>query len=239
MNWLRVPAHVLAASLCLGLALANVGRVHVVALGGSLLAATALVVADVPAVRLACAALFLVAVGWWWASVRLDALDVSPLAADVGLAGDAIVVVTSTPRKGQFSVRAQGRVSSFAGRPIDEPVQLELPLGRSPPQGAILDALALVRAPTGPSHGFDQRTWLRRHGIHVVLRLDAWRQVGRRGGLGGLADRIRARLERSITPRLAGERRAVLDGIVLGDDTALSSGLRQDFRSSGLYHILR
>jgi competence protein ComEC len=238
VNWVRVPAHVLAASLCLGLALANVGRVHVVALGGSLLAATALVAADVPAVRLACAALFLVAVGWWWASARLDALDVSPLAADIGRAGDAIVVVTSTPRKGQFSVRAQGRVRSFAGRPIDEPVQLELPLGRSPPQGAILDALALVRAPTGPSHGFDQRTWLRRHGIHVVLRLDAWRQVGRRGGLGGLADRIRTRLERSITPRLAGERRAVLDGIVLGDDTALSDGLRQDFRASGLYHIL-
>jgi competence protein ComEC len=238
MNWVRVPAHVLAASLCLGLALANVGRVHVVALGGSLLAATALVVADVPAVRLACAALFLVAVGWWWASVRLDALDVSPLAADIGRAGDAIIVVTSTPRKGQFSVRAQGRVRSFAGRPIDEPVQLELPLGRSPPQGAILAALALVRAPTGPSHGFDQRTWLRRHGIHVVVRLDAWRQVGRRGGLGGLADRIRTRLERSITPRLAGERRAVLDGIVLGDDTALSDGLRQDFRASGLYHIL-
>jgi competence protein ComEC len=238
VNWVRVPAHVLAASLCLGLALANVGRVHVLALGGSLLAATALVVADVPAVRLACAALFLVAVGWWWASARLDALDVSPLAADIGRAGDAIVVVTSTPRKAQFSVRAQGRVRSFAGRPIDEPVQLELPLGRSPPQGAILDALALVRAPTGPSHGFDQRTWLRRHGVHVVLRLDAWRQVGRRGGLGGLADRIRTRLERSITPRLAGERRAVLDGIVLGDDTALSDGLRQDFRASGLYHIL-
>jgi competence protein ComEC len=233
-----MPAHVFAASFCLGLALANVGRVHVVALGGSLLAATALVVADVPAVRLACAALFLVTVGWWWASARLDALDVSPLTADIGRAGDAIVVVTSTPRQGQFSVRAQGRVRSFAGRPIGEPVQLELPLGRSPPQGAILDALALVRAPTGPSHGFDQRAWLRRHGIHVVLRLDAWRQVGRRGGLGGLADRIRMRLERSITPRLAGERRAVLDGIVLGDDTALSDGLRQDFRASGLYHIL-
>ena len=66
-----------------------------------------------------------------------------------------------TPRKGQFAVRAQGRVRSFAGHRIDEPVQLELPLGRSPPQGAIMDALALVRDPPGPSHGFDERTWLR------------------------------------------------------------------------------
>ena len=238
MNWVRVPAHVLAALLCVGLALGNVGRVHSVALGGSLIAATALVVAHAPVARLLCAAIFCVATGWWWASARLDALDVSPLAAYIGRAGDAIVVVTSTPRTGQFSMRAQGRVRTFAGRPIDEPVQLELPLGRSPPQGAILDVLAVVRAPTGPSHGFDQRTWLRRHGVHVVLRLDSWRQVGRRGGLGGLADRIRTRLERSIAPRLAGERRAVLDGIVLGDDTALSDRLRQDFRASGLYHIL-
>jgi len=238
VTWVRVPAHVLAASLCLGLALANIGRAHTVALVGSLLAATALAAVELPALRLACAALVLVALGWWWASVRLDALDVSPLTADVGRAGDAIVVVTSTPRRAQFVVRAQGRVRSFAGQPIDEPVQLELPLGRSPPQGAILAALALVREPPGPSHGFDERTWLRRHGVHVVLRLDAWHQIGARGGLGGLADRIRTRLERSIAPRLTGERRAVLDGIVLGDDTALSSGLRQDFRASGLYHIL-
>ncbi len=238
MNWLRAPAHVLAASLCLGLALANAGRLHAVGLGGSLLAAAALVTVDVPAVRLACAALFFLALGWWWASARLDALDRSPLAADVGRAGHAIVVITSAPRKGQFELRAQGRVRVFAGRTVDEPVQLELPLGRSPPQGAVLDALALVRQPHGPSHGFDERTWLRRHGVHVVLRLDAWRQVGSRGGLGGLADRIRSRLERSIAPRLAGERRAVLEGIVLGDDAALSPGLRQDFRASGLYHIL-
>src|SRR5207247_3939937 len=34
------------------------------------------------------------------------------------------------------------------------------------------------------------------------------------------------------------ERRAVLEGIVLGDDAALSDGLRRDFRASGLYHIL-
>jgi competence protein ComEC len=233
-----VPAHVLAGSLCLGLALANLDRLHAVGLCGSLVAAAVLVAVDAPAVRLACAALFLVASGWWWASLRLDALDRSPLTIDVGRAGRAVVVVTAPARKGRFTVRAQGRVRSFAGRPVDEPVQLELPLGRAPPQGAILDTLALVRLPRGPSHGFDERTWLRRHGVHVVLRLDAWRQTGSRGGLGGLADRIRTRLERSIAPRLAGERRAVLEGIVLGDDSSLSDGLRQDFRASGLYHIL-
>ena len=72
-----------------------------------------------------------------------------------------------------------------------------------------------------------------------MLRVDEWRQIGRRGGLGGVADRLRARLARSIAPGLAGERRAVLEGIVLGDDDgAVRRPARRDFRASGLYHLL-
>ena len=76
------------------------------------------------------------------------------------------------------------------------------------------------------------------HGIHVVLRVDEWRPIGHRGGVGGVADRLRARLARAIAPGLTGERRAVLEGIVLGDDNALPDSLKQDFRASGLYHLL-
>ncbi len=121
---------------------------------------------------------------------------------------------------------------------MNEPVQLQLKLGRSPPQGAVLDALVVVKLPPGPENGFDERTWLRRHGVHVVLRVDEWAQVGSRGGLGGVADRLHRWLGRSIAPGLGGERRAVLDGIVLGEGSQLSPGLRQDFQASGLYHIL-
>ena len=42
MTWSRAPAHLLAGSLCLGLALANVTRLHSVALTGSVLAAFAI-----------------------------------------------------------------------------------------------------------------------------------------------------------------------------------------------------
>jgi competence protein ComEC len=72
----------------------------------------------------------------------------------------------------------------------------------------------------------------------VVLHGDRSRVVGRRGGLGGLADRLRARLARTAMPGLRGERRAVLAGVVLGDDQGLSDELRQRFRASGLYHLL-
>ena len=236
------PAHAAAAGLCAGLAFANLGRAQVPlpvavppALAAFALAAFAL---RAPAARLVTLALVAALAGWWWGSVRLEALDRSLLSPQVGRAGRATVVVTSEPRAGRYDIRATGVMRAFRGAAVGEPVQLELPLGRAPPQGAILDALAVVKEPRGPSHGFDERTWLRRHGIHVVVRLDDWRVVGRRGGLGGLGDRLRRGLARAIAPGLTGERRAVLEGIVLGDDTALSDGLRTDFRASGLYHIL-
>ena len=140
---------------------------------------------------------------------------------------------------GQFGQRQFGRVRVFAGRHVDERVQLELPLGRAPPQGAVIDLLAVVRVPRGPSNGFDERTWLRRQGIHVVLRVDGWTPTGRRrGGLAGLGDRLRVWLRAASAPGLAGERRAVLEGVVLGDDKGLSPELKQAFRRSGLYHLL-
>ncbi|HUK44729.1 MAG TPA: ComEC/Rec2 family competence protein [Gaiellaceae bacterium] len=232
------PAHVLVLALAVGLALANFGRVHAVGLAASAGAATALVLVDGPVQRLALLAVVVGVLGWWWGSHRLDELDRSALLPEVGRAGRAVVVVTGPPAAGRFESRAQGVARMFDGRSADEPVELELELGRSPPQGAVLDALVQVRLPPGPENGFDERTWLRRRGIHVTLRVDEWTQVGSRGGLGGLADRLRAWLARSIAPGLTGERRAVLEGIVLGDGSALSPGLKQDFQASGLYHIL-
>jgi competence protein ComEC len=238
VTWTRAPAHLLAGSFCVGLACANLSRLHTVALAGSLVAAVLIVVADAPAARLAVMGVLLVLLGWWWASARLDTLDRSPMLAQVGRAGRAVVVVTAPPTHGQFNLRAQGTIRRFEGAAVDERVQLELPLGRSPPQGAIIEALAVVQLPPGPSHGFDERTWLRRHGVHVVLHVDEWQPIGARGGLGGVADRLRGRLSGSIAPGLTGERRAVLEGIVLGDTDALPDRLRTDFQASGLYHLL-
>ena len=171
-----------------------------------------------------CRGALLVALGGlWWASAALMHSTAKPRDRRSGR-----VVVTPT-RAGRTRCAPRAASRGFNAT-LSEPVLLELPLGRSPPQGAVIDARALVREPPGPSHGFDERTWLRRHGMHVVLRAATWRIVGHRGGLGGFADRIRHGLARAIAPRLAGERRAVLEGIVLGDDSQLSDGLRQDFR---------
>lgn len=126
----------------------------------------------------------------------------------------------------------------FGDDVIREPVLLRLPPGRSPPQGALLELIAEIRRPRGPSNGFDESTWLRRHGVHVVVHASRWRIVGHRRGLAGFADRLRERLARSMAPGLEGERRAVIAGIVLGEDEGLSEELRARFRASGLYHLL-
>jgi competence protein ComEC len=237
---LRNYSYVLAGSACLGLAAANGARGH-----GPLIAATVAggvlggAFASEPVVRVVLIAVALVFAGWWWGSARLDALDSSVLLPRVGESAPGLAVVTGPARASSFQLRVPATLRRFGTTLLDEPVLLELPLGRSPPQGARLELDAYLQLPRPASDGFDERTWLRRHGVHVVLQVDEWRQVGHRGGLGGLADRLHARLARSIAPGLTGERRAVLEGIVLGDDAALPDGLRRDFRASGLYHLLR
>ena len=236
-----LPAHLVAAALVVGLAVSNAVRVPRT---GATFAAGVLVVvaagscATRSAARLAGLVALAAVAGLAWGSARLDALDHSPMRSQIGRAARALAVVTGEPRVGRFGQRLPARLRLFDGRPVGERVQLELPLGRAPPQGGVISLLAVVERPRAPSGGFDERTWLRRQGVHVVLRVDEWHLVGRRGGLAGAADRLRAWLRRASGPGLAGERRAVLEGIVLGDDAGLSDGLKDRFRRSGLYHLL-
>jgi competence protein ComEC len=231
------PRHGLAAVACVGLAAANGMRIPLAVGLVGLVLATALVAwqAIPPIAGLAVVVLLAC---WCWGSLRLTQLDRSVLTSRVGTAERGLLVVTAPARPSRFDIRVPVQVRRFGRLRPGEPALLELPIGRSPPQGALLAALVTVRWPRGPTGGFDERTWLRHHGAHVVLKADRWRMVGRRGGVGGLADRLRAELAGSIGIGLHGERRALVEGIVLGDDQGLSQNLRDRFRASGLYHLL-
>jgi competence protein ComEC len=228
----RRRPQLLAASVCAGLAGANAMRI------GFVVAVFLMVSAVVAFPRPAVLGLALFVLGWWWASARLEVLDRSELAQHVGEAGRARVVVTGPARRGRFSIRAPGLVLEYAGRSLREPTLLELAHGRAPPQGGVLSALAVVKKPHRARNGFDERTWLRRRGVHVVLHVDEWHAVGRRNGLGGLADSLRRQLSGSITRGVHGERAAVVQGVVLGEEAGLSEELRDRFRAAGLYHLL-
>jgi competence protein ComEC len=231
--------HLLALALCGGLAAANAVR-----LAPALTAATAIglaaLVAAAPAEarRPIAAAAALVLAGWWWGSARLDALDRSVLVRHVGESEWTHAVVTGPVRRGEFSLRVPAVLERFGRLALREPILLELPPGRAPPQGARLALAARISLPRVVERGFDERAWLRRRGVHVVAHGGPWHVVSRRGGLAGLGDRLRARLAATIAPGLRGDRRAVVAGIVLGEDEGLSSGLRDRFQSSGLYHLL-
>ncbi|HVA32135.1 MAG TPA: DUF4131 domain-containing protein, partial [Gaiellaceae bacterium] len=204
----RAP-YLLAAALCGGLAGATVVRASV-APAAVLLGLAALGGVRAPLGAAACA---LVLAGWWWGSERLRVLDRSTLAPRIGTAERAIVELEEPPHPGRFETRVRALVVRFGALRVREPVLLELPVGRAPPQGARLSVLGLLRAPRGPTNGFDERSWLRRHGVHAVLRVDAWHRIGSRGGLGGVADRLHGWLARDGAPGLAGERRAVIEGV--------------------------
>jgi competence protein ComEC len=234
------PAHLLAGSLCVGLALALLLReAHAALLVAALAAALAAPAAAAARVPLLACGLLLA--GLWWGGTRLEGLDRSLLEPEIGAAALARVEVTGPARRSEFDVRVPVRVRRFGALEPDERARLDLPVEPAPPpQGAILELVVTVAAPREPEgeDDFDEAGYLRRQGIHVVLRASAFRVVGRRGGLGGLGDRLRRGVVSSLETVPLGERRAVLAGVVLGEDEGLEADLRDSFRASGLYHLL-
>jgi len=231
--------HVVAGAVCLGLGLANTARPAIIPLliAAALLGALGAAASD-SRVRLVLLASAMVAVAWGWGSVRLAQLDHSVLASRIGTAERAVVEVDEPPRPGTFDQRMRALVLRWGTLRPREPVLLQLPLGRSPPEGARLELICELRAPPGPSNGFDEATWLRRQGIHAVLRAQAWQIVGRRGGILGVGDRVGSWLAGDAATGLKGERRDVIEAIVLGRSSDVDQGLLADFRATGLYHCL-
>jgi competence protein ComEC len=234
LHW---PALVVA-SACLGIAAATVAPTRAwLGPALALVGVVALGLLDGPQ-RVVGLAVALAGAGMWWGSLRLDALAESPLRDEVGTSASAEVVVTGPARRTSWAIRVPAEVRRFGSRRVRERVLLALPVGRSPPRGAILDAVVRVTEPRLAEGGFDEREWLARQGIHVVLRASSWRQIGRRGGVAGLGDRLRDRVEAVVDRGTSGVRRALVLGVVLGEDEGLPQQVRDDFRASGLAHLL-
>jgi hypothetical protein len=152
----RIP-HAFVGALCLGFALANLARPPVVlALGVAAALASSGLVASDSGLRVVALASAVIAVAWGWGSVRLALLDRSVLSARIGTAEWAVIEVDEPPRAGAFDQRMKALVLRWGTLAVHEPVLLQLPLGRSPPQGARLRLLGELRAPPGPSNGFDE-----------------------------------------------------------------------------------
>jgi competence protein ComEC len=88
-------------------------------------------------------------------------------------------------------------------------------------------------------NGFDFAAYLRRRGVSGELLVDEARPTGgRRGGAAGAIDRLREPAEKSVAAGLSTPDAALLRGMVLGQDEPVAEPVREDWRASGLAHLL-
>jgi len=150
----------LVGAACAGLAASNIVSIAgpVLALGACLsLAAVALLTERARVIAIGAA---LVVAGLWWGGLRLDAMASTALADEMGESAAAELVVVGPARTTAWAVRVQAEVTRFGDSRIRERVLLVLPVGRSPPRGAILETVVRIAEPREPEGGFDERAWL-------------------------------------------------------------------------------
>ena len=163
----------------------------------------------------------------------------SVLAPEIGAPDVLTVVVTGPVRRTQFSLRVPAEVRRLGERRCASGSCWSFrSVGRRRRARSSTCARLLV-APRGPEDGFDERGWLARRGVHVVLRGGDWRVVGRRGGLGGLSPTGFARISPGRSaPGWPGSGAPCSPASSSARTRGCREELRDSFKASGLYHLL-
>ncbi len=232
------PYHATLAALVIGLALSPAGLTA--AAGAAALVAALGAALRVPMVGLSMAAMLLAGVGMGGA--RLDALDsgTDVLGGGRQIAADAVLL--ERPRASTFGSTAEVEIASgpLAGVRLAArtPADVEWPAGARPgTQLSVTGSAAPAR--TRPGADFDYPAYLRRRGVAGELAVRTLAPTGRsRAGIMGWIDGMRARAERAIDRGATEGHAALARGMVLGDDAAIATTVRDDFRSAGLGHLL-
>ncbi len=164
---------------------------------------------------------------------RLAAIDAG--AMDAG-AGRQLLVrghVTASAWRERGEVRVplatpRGRVMVLAE---------DAALPRSPPIGRLLQARGTLVKP--PASDEFMRSRLRRIGIsHELRAIEVEVLPERRGGPAGVLDAMRANAERAVGAGLDSRQAGLARGFVLGGDDRIDPAIEEDFRRTGLSHLL-
>jgi competence protein ComEC len=249
----RHPRQLLLATIVVGLLLGTRAPASVIATTALAIAfgALTLPVARRPAAALALAIALLGAA--WVAEARTAALERTRLAASFGQ------TVT-----GEATVLAPLRADAYGGRRAlvrweGEPVLLRVPSWMVSGERRSGAAQTFSGKAAGASDGADAvdvddlrvgdivvvRGRLRPPDLagqavhaHATLRAGELTATGRRrGGALGFVDGVRRRAERVLDGHLPAPEAALLRGMVLGDDAALSEELRDAFKTASLTHL--
>ncbi|HET8593371.1 MAG TPA: ComEC/Rec2 family competence protein, partial [Solirubrobacterales bacterium] len=166
--------------------------------------------------------------GFLAGGARIQAIDGGALRARDGVRARAVGFTAGVPRRaeGEVSVPVEtprGRVLVVAPEPIGE-----LPVGRA----------VIAEGVLGPPEPW-RAAQLRRQGVALSLRAKRIELVaGRRAGLEGGIDGIRDRAERALARGMGERESSLARGFVLGEDDLIDGRTREDFRRSGLAHLL-
>jgi competence protein ComEC len=223
------PRHVLLAALTAGLLVGPRWPPAIAAI-----AVLALALAPDAAVALVAMAMLLL--GASVADARLAALDRSTLGPLLDREVGVRATLLDHPRRRLFGTRvAAVRLRSAPGR--GERVLLRVPARVRWPPAVGPGAEVAARGRLTRLGRYD--AYERRRDAHAVLRVASIRATGRhRGGLAGVLDAIRARTERALTAGVPAQQGALARGMVLGQDAALPDAIRDDFRTTGLAHLV-
>jgi competence protein ComEC len=161
-------------------------------------------------------------------SMRMAAIDRGAFAGLVGREATARGFVTAVPRRsdGNVAVRIQtagGRLAVEAHEPVDD-----LPVGAE-----VLASGTVVSPPDW------EADYLARYGIRRILRAREISLTGnRRGGLSGVVDGVRSRADSALERGTPDAEAALLRGFLLGEDDRIDPATVDDFKRSGLAHLL-
>lgn len=161
-------------------------------------------------------------------AMRLAAIDGGASTGPVGHVATARGFVTAVPHRsnGDVTVRIQtadGRLAVETHEPVDD-----LPVGSEVVATGTLEAPPPWEA-----------NYLARYGIREVLRARGIELTGNlRGGLSGVVDAIRSRADEALERGTPDAEAALLRGFLLGEDDRIEPATVDDFKRSGLAHLL-
>jgi competence protein ComEC len=244
VRWLdaacRHPRHAILFAVTAGLLLRPLSRPATIAVAAAV-ALAAVVHASSPGASwsaashvcaLAIGATLAVIAGALVADLRLDALEGGRLPALEGrpLSARVVILEPLRPRPGGLTV---ARARLLDGPAPGEGAVLRMRTAARPGVGEIVAVSGTVK-PLGMFDAFQ-----RRRGALAAVDVERLRVTGeRRGGPAGVVDAARRRAEDGLGGGLAQPEAALLRGMVLGQDEQLTDDVRDDFKRSGLAHVL-
>ena len=160
-------------------------------------------------------------------AMRVEAIDGDALRGPAGARVELDGRLASVPRRDSEGVSAE--LVAESGKVLVRAAELD---GRRVGEGV------RVRGRLAEVPGYRASAMARR-GIAMVLEAERVEPTGeRRGGLWGRIDLVRERAESALGRGMPEREAALARGFVLGQDDAIDPRTREDFRRSGLAHLL-